>query len=237
MQPSDIAFIAAAFAAGSFIFAASGFGFGVLTVPLLGIVLPIKDAIALQLPYAYLVAVVAAWHYREHLAWRAMWPLLVGSLIALPLGVAALQYIPERPMKYLLALFIVATIAVSGRRFFRKLHNAYGYGAVSGFFQGAFTTGGPPAMLYLLAACNDARTVKGTNGLYFVFLYGATAAAYAGSGVVSGQILMQAAWFAPAVVAGGLLGYWAGNRLNFRQYNYLVNGLLVATAVLLTWRA
>jgi uncharacterized membrane protein YfcA len=235
MDSAHIAFIAAAFAAGSFVFGASGFGFGLVTVPLLGIVLPIKDAIALQLPYAYFVAFAAAWHYREHLAWRAMWPLLVASLIALPLGVAALQYVPERPMKYLLAAFIVAAIALSGRSFLGR--NPYAFGAVSGFFQGAFTTGGPPAMLYLLAACNDPRAVKGTNGLYFIFLYGATTALYAASGVVSGHILLQAAWFAPAVLAGGLLGYWAGKRLSFRQYAFLVNGLLVASAVLLAWRA
>ena len=237
MPPEQIALIAAAFAAGSFIFGASGFGFGLVTVPLLGILLPIKEAIALQLPYAYLVALASAWHYRKHLAWRAMWPLLAGSLVALPLGVAALHYLPERPMKVFLALFIVASIAVAGRTWFRKLHNPYGYGAVSGLFQGAFTTGGPPAMLYLLAACNDPRAVKGTNGLFFIFLYGATTALYAATGVVSGENLVQAAWFAPAVLVGGLLGYWAGNRLNFRQYAYLVNALLLASAILLAWRA
>ena len=237
MATTEIILIAAAFAAGSFIFGASGFGFGLVTVPLLGIVLPIKEAIALQLPYAYLVAFASAWHYRRHLDWRAMWPLLAGSLLALPLGVAALHYLPERPMKYFLALFIVTTIAVSGRKFFRKLHNPYGYGAVSGVFQGAFTTGGPPAMLYLLAACNDPRAVKGTNGLYFIFLYGATTALYAVSGVVSGQDIPQAAWFAPAVLIGGLAGYWAGARLNFQQYRNLVNGLLIASALLLAWRA
>jgi uncharacterized membrane protein YfcA len=228
--------IAAAFVAGSFVFGASGFGFGLVTVPLLGIVLPIKEAIALQLPYAYLVAFAAAWHYRTHLAWRAMWPLLAGALVALPVGVAALQYVPERPMKYLLAAFIVAAIALSGRSFFKR-RNPYIYGAFSGSFQGAFTTGGPPAMLYLLAACNDARAVKGTNGLYFIFLYGATTALYAASGVISGEELMKATWFAPAVLAGGLAGYWAGNRLNFRQYAFLVNALLLGSAALLAWRA
>ena len=236
MTPEEIALIAAAFAAGSFVFGASGFGFGLVTVPLLGVVLPLKQAIALQLPYAYLVALAAAWHYRTHLAWRAMWPLLIGSLIVLPAGVAALQYLPERPMKYLLAAFIVAAIALSGRSLFRS-HNPYAYGAISGFFQGAFTTGGPPAMLYLLAACNDPRAVKGTNGLYFIFLYGATTVLYAVNGMVSGENILQAAWFAPAVVIGGLAGYWAGIRLNFQQYRYLVYALLIATAALLAIRA
>jgi len=234
MQPAEILLIAAAFAAGSFIFGASGFGFGLVTVPLLGIVLPIKEAIALQLPYAYLVAFASAWHYREHLAWRAMWPLLIGSLITLPLGVAALQYLPERPMKYLLAGFIVMAIAFP---FWGKMRNVFVCGPLSGFFQGAFTTGGPPAMLYLIAACNDPRAVKGTNGLYFIFLYGATTALYAASGVVSAENIAHAAWFAPAVILGGLAGYWAGVRLNFRQYRYLVNGLLIASAVLLAIRA
>jgi uncharacterized membrane protein YfcA len=234
MQPAEILLIAAAFAAGSFIFGASGFGFGLVTVPLLGIVLPIKEAIALQLPYAYLVAFASAWHYREHLAWRAMWPLLIGSLITLPLGVAALQYLPERPLKYLLAGFIVMAIAFP---FWGRMRSVLVCGPLSGFFQGAFTTGGPPAMLYLIAACNDPRAVKGTNGLYFIFLYGATTALYAASGVVSADNIAQAAWFAPAVILGGLAGYWAGVRLNFQQYRMLVNALLVAAAVLLALRA
>jgi uncharacterized protein len=235
MQASDIALIAAAFALGSFVFGASGFGFGVVTVALLGIVLPIKDAIALQVPYAFLVAVAAAWHYRRQLAWRAMWPMLAAAMLTLPLGVATLAYVPERPMKYLLAAFIVAAIAVSGRKF--RKHSPYGYGAVSGFFQGTFTTGGPPAMLYLLSACSDPRAVKGTNGLYFIFLYTATIAMYAGAGVVSAEHLLRASWFAPAVVIGGLAGYWTGKRLSFEQYRLLVNGLLVGTAILLALRA
>jgi len=230
----DILLIGVAFAVGSFVFAASGFGFGLVTVPLLGIVLPIKEAIALQLPYAYLVAFAAAWHYRAHLAWRAMWPLLAASIVALPLGVAALHYLPERPMKYFLALFIVAAVALP---FWRQLRSAYLSGALSGFFQGAFTTGGPPAMLYLLGVSSDPRAVKGTNGLFFIFLYSATALLYAAVGVVGSADVARAAWFAPAVLGGGLAGYWAGSRLNLRQYRALVNGLLIASAGLLAWRA
>jgi uncharacterized membrane protein YfcA len=234
MQAFEIAFIAAAFAAGSFIFGASGFGFGLVTVPLLGIFLPIKDAIALQLPYAFLLAVAFVWHFRKHLAWRAMWPVLVGALIALPLGVAALEYVPERAMKYLLAAFIVTAVAFP---FWKKARNAYVAGALSGFFQGTFTTGGPPAMLYFLSTLGDPRAVKGTHGLYFIFLYSATTTLYVLGGIVSGEVLAKSAWFAPAVLAGGLAGYWAGARLNFQQYRFLVNGLLIGAALLLAWRA
>jgi uncharacterized protein len=233
MPPEQVVLIAAAFAAGGFIFGASGFGFGLVTVPLLGIVLPIKQAIALQLPYAFLLAVAFAWHYRVHLAWRSMWPLLFAALVALPFGVAALQYVPERPMKYLLAAFIVA----AGVFPLQKTRNAFAYGAASGFFQGTFTTGGPPAMLYLLSVSDDARTVKGTHGLYFIFLYGATTALYAMAGIVGTEDVLKSGWFAPAVIAGGLAGHWAGARLNFRQYRFLVNGLLIASAVLLALRA
>jgi len=234
MTPGDIALIAAAFAAGSFIFGASGFGFGLVTVPLLGIVLPLKQAIALQLPYAFLVAVAMAWHFRAHLDWRGMRTLLIPAVLALPLGVAALQFVPERPMKYFLAAFIIAAVSLPLAGI---LKSGVACGAASGFFQGTFTTGGPPAMLHLLSRHADSRAVKGTHGLNFIFLYAATTVLYALAGVVTAGDVMKATWFAPAVVLGGLAGHWAGSRLNFRQYRFLVNGLLVGAALLLAVRA
>lgn len=237
MAPAEIALIAAALLAGSFVFGAAGFAFGLVTVPLLGIVLPIKQAIALQLPYAFLLCVALAWHYREHLAWRALRPLLIGALVALPLGVAMLEYAPERAMKLLLAAFIVVAVVLQGRPLFRKPQNGYAYGAASGWFQGAFTTGAPPAVIYLVSRCKDARAVKGTNGLYFIFLYAATAALYAAGGIMSAADLTRAAAFAPAVLAGGLAGHWFGSKLDFRQYQALVNALLIASALMLAIRA
>ncbi|MCD6044482.1 MAG: hypothetical protein K0R40_4085 [Burkholderiales bacterium] len=237
MGPAEIALIAAALLAGSFVFGAAGFAFGLVTVPLLSIVLPIKQAIALQLPYAFLLCIALAWHYRRHLAWHAVRPLLVGALVALPLGVAMLEYAPERMMKLLLAAFIVVAVVLQGRPLFRRPQNGYAYGAASGWFQGSFTTGAPPAMIYLVSICKDPRAVKGTNGLYFIFLYSATAALYAAGGIMGAADLTRAAAFAPAVLAGGLAGHWFGARLNFQQYRVLVNGLLIASALMLAWRA
>jgi uncharacterized membrane protein YfcA len=237
MAPAEIALIAAALLAGSFVFGAAGFAFGLVTVPLLGIVLPIKQAIALQLPYAFLLAAAFAWHYRRYLAWRALRPLLVAALVLLPIGVAALEYAPERAMKLVLAAFIIAAVVLQGKAFLGKARSGYAYGAVSGFFQGTFTTGGPPAMAYFLATCHDPRAVKGTHGMYFVLLYPATAALYAAGGIVGTADLARAAAFAPAVLAGGLAGHWIGARLNFRQYRVLVNALLIASALMLAIRS
>lgn len=237
MEATDVALIAAALLAAGFVFGTSGFGFGLVSVPLLGIVLPIKQAIALQLPYAFLLCIAFAWHYREHLAWRAVRQLLLGALVALPLGVAMLEYAPERVLKLLLAAFIVVAVALQGRPLFRKAQKGYFYGAASGWFQGAFTIGAPPAMIYLVSVCADARAVKGTNGLYFIFLYVATAALYLAGDVMGTADLTRAAAFAPAVAAGGLAGYWLGTKLSFAQYRLLVNSLLIASALMLAWRA
>lgn len=237
MAPTEIALIAAALLAAGFVFGTSGFGFGLVSVPLLGIVLPIKQAIALQLPYAFLLCVAFAWHYRRHLAWRAVRQLLAGALVALPLGVAMLEYAPERALKLLLAAFILVAVALQGRPLFRRPRHGYAYGAASGWFQGSFTIGAPPAMIYLVAVCADARAVKGTNGLYFIFLYVATAALYLAGNVMGAADLTRAAAFAPAVVAGGLAGHWLGAKLSFNQYRLLVNSLLVASALMLALRA
>mgnify|MGYP000941385119 CR=1 FL=1 len=96
---------------------------------------------------------------------------------------------------------------------------APGFGLFSGLLSGAFSSGGPPIVLYLYAREDDPRLAVGT--LQAVFL---SASLYrlvvvlAGHRGIGGALLLQAAFASPFVVLATMAGYWAARRLPCRRF-------------------
>ncbi|MFH1034085.1 MAG: sulfite exporter TauE/SafE family protein [Pseudomonadota bacterium] len=228
----------------AFTFGFSGFGFALVSVPLLALVMPIKTAVAFQFPYATILVLYHAWHYRRHVEHRELWPIVLGSALGMPIGLWLLYQAPEMLLKRALALFIVLAIAgtalPAGRRLAR-LHAGKAWwgalwGLVSGWFQGAYSTGGPPAVIYVMSLDPSPAKAMGFLGSYFSFLYLVMAGLYAASGLLSWPLLKTSALYAPVVLAGTVLGHLALGRMGGRAYRQGVNLLLVITAVLLWLR-
>lgn len=225
----------------AFTFAFSGFGFSLVSVPLLALVLPLKTAVAFQFPYALVLVAWHAWRYRDHVTARELWPIMAGSLMAMPLGAWMLYAAPEIILKRALAAFIVLSIVglalPAGRRlgklFAGKVWWGMLWGALSGGFQGAYSTGGPPAVIYIMASDPEPRRAMGFLGAFFSFLYLVMTVIYAASGLFTLEVMTQSALYAPVVAAGTLAGALLFRRANSRTYRQAVHGLLLLTAILL----
>jgi uncharacterized membrane protein YfcA len=225
----------------SFTFAFSGFGFSLVSVPLLVLVLPLKTAVAFQFPYALILVTWHAWHYRGFVTRRELWPIMTGALVAMPLGAWLLYAAPEHLLKRALAIFIVLSVLglalPAGRRLGRlcagKVWWGLLWGFLSGGFQGAYSTGGPPAVIYIMASDPEPRRAMGFLGAFFSFLYLVMTMIYAASGLFTLEVMTQSALYAPVVAAGTLAGALLFRRANSRTYRQAVHGLLLLTAVLL----
>ncbi len=219
----------------------TGFGFALVSVPLLALFMPIKTAVALQFPYCLVMFGIQAWRYRSLVRWADMRDLLYGTAVGLPLGAFLLYYLPEMMLKRALAVLILGAVLLTLTAWGRKLGQRYKdnrwWGATAGFlsgwFLGAYTIGGPPAAVYILARTEDPAQAKGLMSWYFtgqfvlmIFIYGA-------AGMFTLDGLLASAWYSPVVVLGGVAGGWAFRRVGNRAFRLAVNGLLVLTAVLL----
>jgi uncharacterized protein len=229
----------------AFTFGFSGFGFALVSVPLLALVMPIKTAVAFQFPYAAVLVLYHAWRYRRHVDRGELWPIMAGASLGMPMGLWLLHQAPEVPLKRALALFIVLAIVgtslPAGRRLARLFAGRTWWGAlwglVSGWFQGAYSTGGPPAVIFVMSLDPSPAKAMGFLGVYFSFLYLAMTVLYGASGLFSWPLLQACALYAPAVLAGTVVGHLALGRVGARSYRLAVNLLLVVTAVLLWLRA
>ncbi|MCB2228006.1 MAG: sulfite exporter TauE/SafE family protein [Desulfarculaceae bacterium] len=243
-MPVELA-LALIFLVSGFTMSFAGFGFALVSVPLLALLLPVKEAVALQFPYCLALFLYQAWHYRAHLDWKLMKPLVLGTVLGLAIGAFMLYHLPEVTLKRALAVFIAAVVALNlipaGQSFMSRHAQSPWWGRFCGFitgsFFGAYTIGGPPAALYITSVTGDPLKAKSFLASFFSVQFILIAFFYAYAGMFSWQGLRTTLWFTPAVIAGSALGFWAFAHASNLLYRRVVAIMLLATAVVLWWRA
>lgn len=234
-------YISAVLGLSAVVFNVAGFGFGLLSVPLLAMVMPIQEAVALQFPFSLALVVFNAWRFRASFQWRLLTPLVVGAAMTQPLGLLSLTQLPSVIMKRTLAAFIVLAVANNRFKAGRGVSGAWAksawwgglMGLISGWFSGAYTTGGPPAVVFSMAAAKSPQEAKGMLGAYFTFLDVFVLIMYVWAGLLTMQSLVNSMWHTPAVVVGMLLGGLAVGRISMQKYRLVADLLLVVSASLL----
>jgi uncharacterized membrane protein YfcA len=133
----------------------SSFGFGeaLVAMPLLSMVIGVKDAAATvaltSIFNAIVILLTTKWHNIE---WPAARYLLVGALLGIPLGVYVLVNVPESAVKLVLAALVIS-FAVFGlvRPSLARLDSnvaGLGFGFIAGVLGGAYNTIGPPMVIF-----------------------------------------------------------------------------------------
>jgi len=214
----------------------TGFGFGLFSMGILIMLLPVADAVTIVAVLSLGSIAVNLIMVRRHLSWSDTWPILVTAMPTTALGVLSLQVLDMAPIRVLLAVMIIAGCAVALWSPNRALiHSdrpwAYVAGALSGFVGGAVNSGGPPIVIYTLARNWDKSRVKSVLSLYFaitalfrVAMLGATGVATAHN-LTLGLILMLPA------MASSYVGSLLFRRLSAPAFRYATMALLVGLAV------
>ena len=136
----------------SFTQGATGFGLSLVSMPLLVGVLGIQVASPLMALVGFTVGLIMLFRYRAAFNLRAVTRLSAASLLAIPLGVAALRQVDGEIITKILGAIIMtyALYGLFGLRLPQLSHRAwaYGFGFVSGLLGGAYNTSGPPIIIF-----------------------------------------------------------------------------------------
>ena len=133
---------------------ATGFGFGLVAIALLGNLLSIKTASAVLALASLSMNAMIFWRLRSHFRWEGMAPVLFGVVVGAPLGVLFLARAEARILAPVLGGVLVAS-AVYGLvpklavKPWHPLFLGLPLGVLSGALSGAFGTGGPPLVAFL----------------------------------------------------------------------------------------
>lgn len=229
-----LAGLAAALLFASSVQAVTGFGFALLAMPLLSLVIGAKDAVAVSSIVGSLGSIVLFARTYRHVEWPLVGPLMVGAVAGMPLGLVVLLAVDERVLKLVIAGAVLCFVAILSRGWSlegasRRADVLAGF--VSGVLNTSVSTNGPPLVLALQARRLPPDAFRGTISAVFVAssLLGNVLLGAAGryTSTVAGYALVGP----PALLVGNLIGGRIGRRLPAERFRPLVMGLLVLAAV------
>lgn len=221
-----------------------GFAANVLALPVLSLFLPLKTAVAVLILIVAVQVVIQAIIYRRNIRWREVGQIVVWTIIGMPIGFVALNYLPELFMKAMLGLFVAGT-ALKGiiddacgkksetfrERPYHKLLLFF-----SGLLTGSFGCGGPLMVVYCRNRYRDKETFRmiqfgaGSIVMTLPCLAYVASGAYTVQGIpyiVVGFVAVAVALKASAVIA---------RRMNTAIFQRLVNVVLLISATTLLWQ-
>ena len=158
---------------GSFMQSTAGFGYAVICMALMPLIIPFRSAVVIEVFTAFVLVLIIAIKLRKHINFRLiLWPALSAILVS-NLGIFTLMISNERNLRVILGLVLVILsfyfIFWGGNiRVKPNVFTGLAAGALSGFFGGLLGIGGPPMAAYLLSTTDDKMEYSATLQCFFV---------------------------------------------------------------------
>ncbi len=242
MSPEQIAATAAILLAAYVIRGITGFGSGLVSVPLLALFLPLQFVVPLVLLLDFTASIVIGGFNFRRVQWNEIGVLIPFGVVGVILGTTLLVNLPAEPMLLALAgfVFIFAMRSVLNIHGDKPASRAWAApAALTGGTVGAlFGTGGPPYVIYLTHRIRDKSDLRATFSA-LLFTEGATRIV---SFLLAGLLLSAKVWIAYLVALPLVLGaLYLGGRvhvgLSATQMTRLVGILLLVSSVSLLFKA
>jgi hypothetical protein len=238
----QIAATAAILLAAYFIRGITGFGSGLIAVPLLALFLPLQFVVPLILLLDFTASIVIGGFNFRRVQWNELGLLIPFGVVGVILGTTLLVKLPPEPMLIGLAAFVFIFAVRSVLNIHGENPASRGWAvpaALTGGTVGAlFGTGGPPYVIYLNHRIRDKSDLRATFSALF-FTEGITRIA---SFVVAGLLLSAKAWIAyfaalPVMLGALYLGGRAHVGLSPVRMTRLVGVLLLVSSLSLSFKA
>jgi len=227
-------------AAGYLVFAITGFGAALLTVPVLSHFLPLPFVLPLAVLLDVGASLVVGVKFRRDADWRELTWMVPSSLAGAVLGVSLLVNLPREAALTALGVFAFAYGLYSLRAGVPVARISAAWASVSGFAGGAMGTlfgiGAPPYAIYLSRRVEDKAAMRATLSTMVLASTGIRLTVFA----IAGLVLLDrlAAW--ALLFPFALAGLRAGHRIHFRMPREKVlaaiSALLIATGASLLAR-
>jgi uncharacterized membrane protein YfcA len=246
LTPPLLAAVAGIAFLGAFAQGVAGFGSALVAMPLLALLIGVRDAAALVALLSLAVNVALLVPARRALPWRLVGPLLAGSVAGIPVGVLLLGGADPRLARALLGATLVAISAAllverspsAGSPGGSAGGSALAVGALAGLIGGAFNANGPVVALYAAGRGWGKRETHAALQLYFFMSGLAIVVLHVAGGITSRRVLLTALFSLPFLGAGSLAGWGVHRRVDEGRYRLLLRlSLLAAGAALLVMSA
>ena len=211
----------------------SGFGSILLSLPLLALFLEVKTAIPILALLAVPLSIFLLVQLWQHLEWKKVYPLCLGSIPGVPVGVWFLNRMDAQWIQWIVGMILIAYALYSLllKPAARATGTAWVYfcGFMAGCLGGAISASGPPVIVYTSLQPWSKDQIKVTLQGFFVISGIVVVIFQAMGGLVTERVL----WYSLAALPPLLGGTWAGSLLygrmkeeTYRKILLILMGLL-----------
>jgi uncharacterized membrane protein YfcA len=223
----------------AFVQRVSGFGLGIFAMMFLPHFMPSHTAAAtISCLFSCYTTTVNSIKYRKNVAYMTAIPMLASALISIPIAVYFAAKVEAHIFEILLGSVLII-LSIYFLFFNKKIKikptpvNGIIAGTLGGALNGLFSTGGPPAVLYLTSAAPDNITYFATIQFYFCLTNIYATANRAINGLVTVDLLIYAAVGIIGCIAGDFFGTKVFNKLDAKKLKYVIYIGMIISGILM----
>jgi uncharacterized membrane protein YfcA len=225
---------------GGFVQAVSGFGLGLIMMPIISGALGLAIARPLVAMVAATIQLTMLIRLRQSVSLRDVGIMSLVGLIGIPFGtrLGSATWLPESVMLAGLGVIIVGYALYSLiAPVLPELKNDRwlpAFAWMSGVFSGAYNVGGPPIVVYADARRWTPDQLRSNLQGFFLFKMLVLTLDHALSGNITQEVLTGYMWAFPAIFVGLWGGFWLYSYINAERFRQIVLwGLLINGGVIL----
>lgn len=230
---AQLVVVGAAVFVAAFMQIVSGFGFSLLSVPLMTLAIEPKVAVVVASLTSIFVTTWQAVHSRADADKQLVRKLTIGAYVGMPIGLIVFLTVDDNALRFMLGIAVLVAVILLAFRI--NLHHSgphldYGAGFVSGVLSTSLSTNGPPLVFALQARQLPAVQFRATISTVFALCNIGGLTLFLISGKITRDGLVTTAVTVPALFIGQLLGFPIRKHVHGERFRWLVLILLVAAA-------
>ncbi|MFH1673303.1 MAG: sulfite exporter TauE/SafE family protein [Pseudomonadota bacterium] len=215
----------------------SGFGSALVAMPLLVMFMDVKLAVPLCMLNGLIITLFLSLQLKNHIDWKKIMPLFLGCLPGIYVGVTFLKKANSNVIEFLLGVILIAyaLYGLALRPQPRTINPTWSYlaGFATGIIGSAFSTGGPPTIIYTTLTGWSKDDIKATLSGFFFSTGLIIAAAHAINGLTTVVVLRYFAVSIAFVFLGVYAGSFYYGRLKKEVYVRVILGMLILMGIMM----
>lgn len=210
-----------------------GFGFSMIAVPLLSMMMPLTTIVPLLIIIGLGMNGFLLYQLRRDVDFAKMKWLLIAGIMTTPVGASLLTIIDSRVLKLIVGIVIISSaIFMYGGYKIKVKSEVKGNiiaGTLSGLLNGSLTLSGPPVIFFLNNQGTNKQTFRANLAFYFLTLNIFTTITFILKHMFNVEILRLSAISIPLVLLGSWMGTFIGNKVRediFKKITILGIGIM-----------
>lgn len=229
MTTVQLVVVAVAIFVAAFTQVIAGFGFGLLSMPIMTLAIPVEEAVVVSTLLGMVSTSWMGWHLRSDMERPLAKRLTLAAFVGMPLGLWILNVVSDRSLRLALGISVLVATALLVRRI-NLAHVGprmdIGLGFVSGVLNTSLSTNGPPLVFDLQARQLKPAQFRATIAAVFALSNVVALSLFIAGGKVTNDGVHAALVALPAWALGQGLGWPVRKHVDGERFRVLVLVLL-----------